>query len=180
MLHDKIQTNGPAENYIVATARQEIEYLRRLYGKATDLLGLIGDAGAKQQATEIYHQIFNPGVQIRVTGGAEPLIGGSPTDWIEVVSKALGPYESTQHLIGTQVVTFEAIEFNNTPVSISSGRASMTSYLQAWHVWPDRRLRVVMGTYVDEVEFNPKVGWQITDMNLVYTATEHRMLDQPT
>ena len=59
---------------------------------------------------------------------------------------------------------------------IISGEANMTSYLQAWHTWQDNRLRVVMGTYYDKVRFKQNIGWQIYEMHLEHTSTDHRMV----
>jgi len=59
---------------------------------------------------------------------------------------------------------------------VIAGTAGMTSYLQAWHVWPDNRLRLVMGNYLDELLFVPGTGWQIQAMNLVHLSAEVRQL----
>ena len=160
--------------YLLALARQEIEYLRRLYGQATDALGKTGDAAARQFGIETYHRIFSDDVAVRVTGSATALSGTGPDAWVEVVTTALHDYSSTQHLIGTQVVTFNDVEFADD--EIVRGDATLSSYLHAWHVWPDRKLRLVMGTYTDKVRWQPENGWQIYDMTLDHTSTEHRML----
>lgn len=174
-------SNSAEDQYLLAVARQEIEYLRRLYGKATDLLGLIDDADARKQATEIYHRIFTPDVRIKVTGAtASPLSGVGPDAWVEVVTNALGQYQVTQHLIGTQLVELGDLEITGIPRQITGGHASMSSYLHAWHEWSDGRLRVVLGTYIDEVVFIPDVGWQIYDMNLVHSTAEHRQVGKST
>jgi len=160
--------------YALALARQEIEYLRRLYCSATDALGRSGDGAARQYGIETYQRIFSDDVAIRVTGSAAPHSGTGPDAWVSVVTRALQDYTSTQHLLGTQIVTFNALDIEDD--DIVRGDATMTSYLQAWHVWPKRKLRAVMGTYTDRVRFTPQVGWQIYDMTLEHTTAEHRML----
>ena len=94
-------------------------------------------------------------------------MGYGPDEWVNVVISALDKYVSTQHLIGTQLVEFSSFEVVKN--EISSGEAYMTSYLQAWHAWPDNRLRVVMGTYQDTVRYKSGIGWQIDKMHLEHT-----------
>ncbi len=166
------------ERYLLSLAREEIEYLRRLYGKATDALGKVGDLQATEYGAATFHRIFTPDVVVRVTGGPRVLEGSGPDSWAEVVTNALKDYESTQHLIGTQVVEFTDVQFENGEVS--NGGAEMSSYLQAWHAWPDRSARIVLGTYYDKVRFNPAEGWQIYDMTLEYTSVEHRQMGEAT
>jgi len=162
------------QRYLLALARQEIEYLRRLYGRATDALGKTGDDSARQFGIETYHRIFSDDVTARVTGSATALSGTGPDAWVDVVTTALQDYESTQHLIGTQVVDFNEVTFEHE--DITHGDATLTSYLHAWHAWPDGKLRLVIGTYTDKVRWNPETGWQIYDMTLEHTSAEHRML----
>ena len=166
-----------AEQHQLAVARQEIEYLRRLYARATDQLAQTEDPGARESGIAIYRRIFAPDADIQAGTSAKALDCSGPDEWAEIVTEALGRYETTQHLIGTQLVTFKAVEFGDG--GISCGTASMTSYLHAWHVWPDRRLRAVLGTYIDEVEYVRAIGWQIVYMNLTHTSSEHRMLGDP-
>ena len=61
-------------------ARQEIEYLRRLYARATDLIGT-GDEQAKSQGLAIYERIFTPDVTIRTTGNDTPYEATGASDW---------------------------------------------------------------------------------------------------
>jgi hypothetical protein len=166
------------ERYLLSLAREEIEYLRRLYGKATDALGKVGDKQATDFGASTFHRIFTPDALVKVTGGPSELAGSGPDSWATVVTNALKDYESTQHLIGTQVVDFTDVQFEHG--EISGGEAEMSSYLQAWHAWPDRRLRVVLGTYHDKVRFSPGKGWQIYDMTLEYTSVEHRQMGDAT
>lgn len=162
------------ERYLVSLAREEIEYLRRLYGKATDALGKAGDQEAIEFGTSTFHRIFTTDALVKVSGGPKALAGAGPDSWADVVKNALKDYESTQHLIGTQIVVFKDVQFGNGEVA--SGEAEMSSYLQAWHAWPDRRVRIVLGTYHDKVRFSPGKGWQIYDMTLEYTSVEHRQM----
>ena len=161
-------------------ARQEIEYLRRWYCRATDLFGMTGNADANAEARRIYHRIFTPDASVQVTGAtAKPLAAIGPDGWAAVVMKALNDYVVTQHLAGTQIVDIRTLQTSTDAsgqVQIVAGTAGMTSYLQAWHVWPDSRLRLVMGNYVDEVLFVPGTGWQIRAMNLVHLSAEVRQL----
>jgi len=163
-------------------ARQEIEYLRRWYCRATDLFGMTGNRQANAEAKRIYHRIFTPEARIRVTGDvARQLQAIGPEGWAAVVTHALQDYTVTQHLLGTQLVDIRSLTIGHKssgPDEIIAGEASMTSYLQAWHVWPDKRLRVVMGNYVDQVRFVSGTGWQIHDMNLVHLVSEHRPLGE--
>lgn len=162
------------ERYLLALARQEIEYLRRLYAKATDSLGMVDDASARDYGISTYHRIFTTDMHAKVTGAPSPLEARSPDGWVDIVTNALKDYETTQHLIGTQLVEFTNVSFSDD--QIAAGDAHMTSYLHAWHAWPDRRLRLVLGTYIDKIRFTEGIGWQIYDMTLHHTSTEHRML----
>ena len=92
------------ERYLVSLAREEIEYLRRLYGKATDALGKAGDQEAIEFGTSTFHRIFTTDALVKVSGGPKALAGAGPDSWADVVKNALKDYESTQHLIGTQIV----------------------------------------------------------------------------
>ena len=166
------------ERYLLSLAREEIEYLRRLYGKATDSLGKVGDQEATEFGVATFHRIFSADAVVRVTGGPKELTGSGPDSWALVVTNALKDYESTQHLIGTQLVEFTDVQIENG--EITGGQAEMSSYLQAWHAWPDRKLRLVLGTYYDKVRFNPGEGWQIFDMTLEYTSVEHRQMGDAT
>lgn len=160
----------PATNAVaVMVARQEIEYLRRLYARATDLIGL-NTPEAIAEGRAIYHRIFTPDAKITVTEqGDVTLSRNSPDDWVDVVIEALGTtFKGTQHLIGTQLVTIERM-----PSADAPGEASMTSYLQAWHD-TDEAVDTFIGTYHDKVRHTPGKGWQIYRMNLEQVAHEIR------
>lgn len=165
---------------LVVQARQEIEYLRRWYCRATDLFGMTGNVDANAEARRIYHRIFTPDASVQVTGAtAKPLSAIGPDGWAAVVMTALNDYVVTQHLVGTQIVDIRDLQIGKDASgqdTIVAGTAGMTSYLQAWHVWPDNRLRLVMGNYVDEVVVVPGTGWQIRAMNLVHLSAEVRQL----
>ncbi len=133
--------------------RQDIEYLRRLYGKATDLIGT-GNAGDLEAGRAIYHRIFTPDAEIRtIADGKIGLTATGPDGWVDVVEEALSVYVSTQHLIGTQLV------------DINGDEAHMESYLNAWHERPTGVTYIFIGTYEDKVR-KTETGWQIYDMTL--------------
>ncbi len=52
------------------------------------------------------------------------------------------------------------------------GKATMTSYLQAWHDDPGEVLDIFIGTYHDKVRYTPGVGWQIYEMRLEKVSGE--------
>lgn len=160
----------------MAIARQEIEYLRRWYAKATDLLG-VNTPESIAEGRRIYHRIFTPDAKIRVTGSGSPLEASGPDGWVEVANTALKDYVATQHLIGTQIVEIHELG-EDAAGQVVSGKASMTSYLQAWHAGTED-LWLFIGTYEDEVRYTPGIGWQIYDMNLVQVSGEYRPIGKP-
>ncbi len=177
MLDDADIAADSAREIALIGARQQIEYLRREYALATDLHGLIDNPDAKAEGMRIYHRIFTPDAAIRVTRDDVTLLSADgPDGWADVARSALHDYATTQHLIGTQIVTFERVAFDADTGAISAGTARMSSYLQATHVWPDRRMRLVLGTYHDRVRWASGSGWQIEDMTLAYTSEEFRRL----
>ena len=162
----------------LALARAEIEQLRRWYAVATDLHGKTDEPQAQAEGMRIYQRIFTSDAEVRVTGGLQPLVGYGPDAWADVARNALKDFVGTQHLIGSQAVAFDTVSFDTQNI-ITAGSANMSSYVQAWHAWPDDELRLVMGTYEDKVQFNADVGWQINSMNLVYLRGEQRKLGPP-
>ncbi len=164
---------GSIESTLIYQSRIEIEYLRRLYGKATDLIGISNNKQLRKEGIKIYKKIFNSNATISA-GAGKILKAKGPDGWVKVVINALEKYDNTQHLIGTQVVEFSKFNIKNN--KLISGEADMTSYLQAWHAWSDNRLRVVIGTYKDNVRFKKGFGWQIHKMHLEHTSTDHRMV----
>lgn len=158
------------------TARQEIEYLRRLYAKATDLIGTNTEA-AIAEGRAIYHRIFTEDAMVRAgPPDGDLLEAQGPDSWVDVVLEALAQYSSTQHLIGTQLVEIERMSVNDQG-TVQSGQASMESYLQAWHEnKPDGTVWLFLGTYHDKVRYTPGIGWQIYDMTLTQVAGENRHL----
>lgn len=162
----------------LAVARQEIEYLRRQYALATDLLGKCDDPAEVAEAKRIYQRIFTPDANICSVGGGGPTLSASgPNGWAHEVSKALASYSYTQHLIGTQVVQID--QMTGAGGRVQSGHASMSSYLQAWHSEPNGRLLMVMATYEDKVTYVADLGWQIYDMRIVMMASDVRQLSAP-
>lgn len=179
MLNDDTFAKDAEERMLLSLAHQEIEQLRRWYAVATDALGRKEDGLQVERGREIYRRIFAPEAQMNVRGGQVDLKGRGPESWADVAADALADYAATQHLIGSQVVTFKEAAFSGTPKVLTSGAAAMSSYVQAWHAWPDDNVRVVIGTYEDSVRYNPAVGWQIERMVLVYQSGERRPLGDP-
>jgi hypothetical protein len=180
ILQAKRYATTAAQQTALVLAQEQITSLRRLYALATDALGKTADASSAQYGLEVYHQIFTPDADIQVSGATlKALRGTGPDAWADVVRNALHPYLATQHLIGSQVVDFTQLEWDTLqvdPANFRSGRARMESYVQAWHAWPDKRLRLVLGTYHDEVIFHPEHGWRICAMNLEHISGEERTL----
>ena len=158
------------------SARQEIEYLRRLYAKATDLIGTNTES-AVEEGRGIYHRIFTQDAMVRAGSEATgALERQGPDGWVDVVIEALDKYSSTQHLIGTQLVDIDHIDVDGAG-AVTSGEASMESYMRAWHEnKPEGTVWVFIGTYYDKVRYTPGVGWQIYDMTLTQVAGENRAL----
>ena len=151
-------------------AIQKIEYLRRLYARATDQIGKNTPASiAAGRAT--YHRIFTADVIFRLKGEGDTL---GPDAWVDVVIDALGvDYKDTQHLIGTQLVDIESLELD-AEGRVVAGEATMSSYLQAWHASPDDDVWLFLGTYRDKVRYTPNAGWQIYDTTLERVSGEER------
>ncbi|MBT4493426.1 MAG: SnoaL-like domain-containing protein [Gammaproteobacteria bacterium] len=161
------------EGYARAQAVQEIEYLRRWYAKATDMIGEdTEDAIAEGRA--VYHRIFAEKAELKTSADGEPEIG--PDAWVTLVHNALGPIGPTQHLIGTQLVELETLELD-ADCNIVSGQAHMESYVQAWHEMLDEKVWLYLGTYFDEVKYTPGKGWQIHGMSMRQSGGETRYMD---
>ncbi len=164
----------PATPMAAAVARQEIEYLRRRYAKATDLVGE-GTAESLAEGRRIYHAIFTPDARIRASAkGVIQLEAQGPDGWVDVVHNALQEYVSTQHLIGSQLVELVELEMD-AQGGLASGEATMSSYLQAWHARTDS-VWIFIGVYTDKVRYFPDVGWRIYDMELAQLSGEDRPL----
>lgn len=163
-----------ASEITLTLARQQIEYLRRQYARATDLLGTGTPAGIAE-GTELYREVFTSDVDLRTSGGtATPFQATGPDAWVDVVVGALEEYSATQHLIGTQLVTVDQLTQHDGV--ISAGQATMSSYVQAWHSTAAGKLWLFIGTYEDEVCFVPDKGWRICAMNLVQVSSENRQI----
>ncbi len=165
--------NNCQRDLIKANAIQEIEYLRRWYGKATDKIGEASEASIAE-GRSIYHKIFTADVSLDAGPDREPQIG--PDAWVDLVLGALGELRATQHLIGTQLVTVESLELDD-QCNIISGEASMESYLQAWHERTDEKVWIFIGTYFDKVKYVGGEGWRIYDMKLKPVGGETRYMD---
>lgn len=146
----------------VMVATQQIEYLRRHYARATDLIGLNTEEGI-EEGRGVYRRIFTADAKICVSeNGQTVFTAEGPDAWVDVADEALSVFDNTQHLIGTQLVTIERLPDD----SGVGGLATMTSYLQAWHDDSDRVLDIFIGTYHDKLRFVPGIGWQIYEMEL--------------
>ncbi len=155
-------------------ARQQIEYLRRRYARATDLIGE-GTTDSLAQGRRIYHEIFTADARICTSlDGEIKLEARGPDGWVDVAHEALKEYVATQHLVGSQLVELSQLE-TDANGNVTAGAATMTSYLQAWHARTDS-VWIFIGSYVDQVRhFNGK-GWQIHDMELIQLSGEDRPL----
>ena len=173
-----LQIQSKSEGYcstdlIKAAARQDIEYLRRNYAKATDLLGITEEASFNK-GLEIYRSIFTVDADFSVSGdGAPDMSATGPDAWADIVEKNLGPMGPTQHLIGTQRVIDLNVDISS-DCKIQSGSAKMESYVQAWHDLPNSKIWHYLGSYLDNVIYVSGIGWQIEKMNLIQTTTETR------
>ena len=147
----------------VCVAIQQIEYLRKQYGLATDLIGSKAPESI-EEGRAIYRAIFAPEVKISASNGGEgPTFDAvGPDAWVDVVVHALQPFAVTQHLIGTQLVTIDSLPNSEG----MGGSASMVSYVQAWHADPGGVVDIFIGTYRDKVAFTLQGGWQIIEMRL--------------
>ncbi len=154
-------------------AIQEIEYLRRWYARATDLIG-IATPESIEQGREIYHRIFTADAKLDAGPDREPQVG--PDAWVDLVLGALGELGPTQHLIGTQLVEIKSMELDD-ECHVVAGSATMESYLQAWHEQKDEKVWLFLGTYFDDVVYLPGTGWRIEKMLLQQVAGETRYMD---
>ena len=155
--------DGSGDPVAITVATQRIEYLRKQYGLATDLIGSKLPENI-EQGRAIYRAIFAPEVKISASNGGDgPTFDAVGADaWVDVVIHALQPFAVTQHLIGTQLVTIDALPDSDG----MGGSASMVSYVQAWHADPGKFVDIFIGTYRDKVAFDSHIGWQIIEMRL--------------
>jgi hypothetical protein len=168
-----VAMNKCNEGFAKTQATIEIEYLKRRYGKATDLIGT-ATPEAIAEGRAIYHQVFTEKAVLDAGSTVDPAIGAD--GWVDMVLGALGELGPTQHLIGTQLVEIESMELDD-DCNVVAGKAKMESYLQAWHERLDEKVWVFLGTYYDDIVFTPGVGWQIERMSLVQKAGETRYMD---
>jgi hypothetical protein len=171
--------------YTLAEARQDVEYLRKWYGIATDMLGVKNDPeGNKREGRRIYQKIFTPDAKIYLLpyplppGSAPTRVG--PDAWAEFVENALKATIGSQHLLGTQVA-----EIDEMPEGIpgqgrsSKGHATCISYLNSWNVSQvdgQNRLVTTISTYRDKARVTPGIGWQIYEMHLSRVSGETRIV----
>lgn len=159
-----------ADEHNMATwvAKAEIEYLQRLYARATDQIGTNVPENI-EAGRVVYHRIFTADASISASdpsGAAFKVVG--PDEWVKVVDGALSVFDSTQHLLGTQIVDVASLPDENG----EGGEGQMSSYLQAWHQDDDRVIDIYLGTYYSKVRYTQGVGWQIYDMRLEKVAGE--------
>lgn len=163
------------EGLVRAQAVQEIEYLRRLYAKATDKIG-VADEASISEGRAIYRRIFASDATLDAGPDREPQVG--PDAWVDLVLGVLGPMGPTQHLIGTQLVEIKSLVYNDA-CEVVSGSATMESYVQAWHELSDEgKVWIYLGTYFDTVEYKAGQGWQIVDMKMEQMGGETRFMDE--
>lgn len=132
--------------------KQEIEYLQRLYAKATDKLGK-KTPELREEGRQIYHRIFAPDAKVRTANTGNDFVADGPDGWAAVAENALKDYIGTQHLIGTQIA------------DVNGDQGTLESYLNAWHKNPDGSVYYFLGTYLSKVRRTGD-GWQIYDMTL--------------
>ena len=149
-------------------AKHEIEYLQRLYARATDQIGTNVPENI-EVGRAVYHRIFTQDATIRASdpSGAEFRVVG-PDEWVKVVDGALSVFDSTQHLLGTQIVELDSLP----NADGKGGEGKMSSFLQAWHQDDDRVIDIYLGTYYSKVRYTSGIGWQIYDMRLEKVAGE--------
>ena len=166
----QVATIVHADEHNMATwvAKAEIEYLQSLYARATDQIGTNIPENI-EAGRVVYHRIFTPDASISASdpsGAAFKVVG--PDEWVKVVDGALSVFDSTQHLLGTQIVDVTSLPDEDG----EGGEGHMSSYLQAWHQDDDRVIDIYLGTYYSKVRYTQGVGWQIYDMRLEKVAGE--------
>jgi hypothetical protein len=109
-----------------------------------------------------YRGLFTPEVEI-VGFAREPIHGVDA--WIEFVLKTLDRFESTQHMLGPQLVTQ------------SGDRADCRTDLRAVHLnkEPKGTIFTLWGTYLTRMVRSPAAlaGWQIERHELVVRGTQN-------
>lgn len=142
------------------TDRQEIEDLTYCYAAGTDAIG----RGEFQAGKAIYNTCFTQNATIGASyPGSNPnappdLVANSPNAWANVVKDTFqdAGYVATQHLVSNVRIKFSA----------NGNTATMTSYLNATHVFdPNTSIAVANGTYEDVVIRTP-AGWRIKQRTL--------------
>ena len=157
---------GLSETELARTwiARQEIAALQRRYAQATDMMAG-GGTSAAAKVSALYLQIFTADADMGVKDG--PTFPG-PEAWLELVKDRLGPLESAQHLIGSQLVEIQSLPDKNG----DGGAATMRSYLQATHVEKNGTLERVLGIYHAKAVHTAANGWKLSEMTLEVLSTD--------
>ena len=106
----------------------------------------------------LYRSCFTDELRVSM-GGGEPKTC-TAEEWLEQAFTAVGPFQSTQHIITNHVIGFDGDE------------ADGTAYLHAQHFSPDR-VFTVGGYYSNHFVWTGTV-WKISQLGLVVTWTLNR------
>jgi hypothetical protein len=164
--------DSPASGLPSAADELAIRRLSVYYGLGTDAIG----RGDKATGLAYYEKIFTSDALI--TAGfdaANPQLSSTgPVAWADVVAGAFIPFKATQHLLAT--INVELAQRHDED---DRSHATMTSYLQATHIYRDtKEMLIVLGIYHDDVVRRPE-GWRISARFLEYLSFEKRVRFAP-